>query len=163
MRILILAGFAAALGCAPLHANEKTMFDDVLNDQEVTQTLQIALTKISLAKCGDSACQAATDEEKAKPPISIDNARMAMKAGLLSGSAEVCGIDWKGRVYQPFLTNARRQHNLNDRQMALTVVLHSLMQGYLKHSFQKQNEPCSDRLRSNIEKQIAAVSPPKAE
>ena len=162
-RIFSAAALAAFLFSVPLEAEENQALDELLSDQAVSRALQMALGKIALAKCSGKPCGAATEAEKANPPISIATARVVMKAGLLSGAAEICGLDWRTRIYQPFMVAHQFRNNLNSRQMTLSAMIHGIMQKSIKASFAKQKKQCSELFRANIEKQITAANAPKIE
>jgi hypothetical protein len=161
MRVFTSVSLAVVLWCSTLQASEKRSIYDLLDDTLVAKTIQVALGNIAQAKCLDALCDPASAAEKANPPISIASARTAMNMGMLSGSAEVCGLDWKQRVYLPFMTDLDETQNLSDRQLALMAVLMSLMRNRIKETFKKQNKPCSDQLRLETEKAIAAANLPK--
>ena len=69
--------------------------DFMLLDQSVAGMLQRVLGDIQKSRCGPEPCAPATDEEKANPPVTLEDARRAMKVGLLAGTAEFCGLDWQ--------------------------------------------------------------------
>jgi hypothetical protein len=159
--------FIAAIGLAifiakPTLAAERKSIDQLLSNEAVGRTLQLALQKLPEAKCGGTPCSAPTAEEKAKPPLTVAQARLALKAGVLSASAELCGIDWQRRVFLPFMDAHRKKHDLTDRQLALATVLHAIMQSFMKGDMKSRNERCTTGFRSNIEAEIAAASEPRS-
>jgi hypothetical protein len=129
--------------------------DVILRDDAVKRMLQLALERISDAMCGEKThCPPATAEEKANPPVSLELARTAMTAGVLSGTAQHCNMDWKKRVYLPFMAHHRNILKLNDRQFALIGILHGSMQNYMLAGFKQRNEPCTPEIQADLEKKI---------
>ena len=161
MRRFIAAAGLAIFIAGPVFAAERTI-DQLLSNEAVGRTLQLALQKLPETKCGGAPCAAPTAEEKAKPPLSIAHARLALKTGVLSGSAELCGIDWQRRVFLPFMDSHRKKHDLTDRQMALITVLHAIMQSFVKGDMKSRNETCTASFRAKIEAQITAASEPRS-
>ena len=160
-RFIAAASLVIFIAEAPLAAEKRTI-DQVLSNEAVGRTLQLALEKLPEAKCGGVPCAAPTAQEKANPPLTVSQARLALKTGLLSGSAELCGIDWQQRVFLPYMDAHRKKHDLTDRQMALIAVLHAIMQSFVKGDMKARNERCTASFRSRIEAQITAASEPRS-
>jgi hypothetical protein len=130
--------------------------DIKLLDQSVASLLQRVLAEIQKSRCGPEWCEPATDEEKANPPIGIEDARRAMKVGLLTGTAEFCGLDWQSRIFLPFIAHQHRTLKLSARQIAIVSMLHGTMQGFMVESHKKRGTPCTDQMRQAIEKQLSS-------
>ncbi len=130
--------------------------DHMLLDQSVAAMVQRVLTDIQKSRCGLDACTPATDEEKANPPVSLEDARRAMKVGLLAGTAEFCGIDWKSRIFLPFLAYEHRTLKMSTRQIAIVSMLHGTMQGFMLDGHKKLGTPCTAQMREFIEKQLSS-------
>lgn len=129
--------------------------DVMLRDDAVKRMLQLALERINEAMCSEKThCAPATAEEKTNPPISLELARTAMTAGVLSGSAQHCNMDWKKRVFLPFMAHHRNVAKLNERQFALIGILHGSMQNYMLAGFKQRNEPCTPEMKADLEKKI---------
>jgi hypothetical protein len=128
--------------------------NNALLDHQVADMVQRVLGEIHKTKCGVDPCTPATEEEKAKPPISIDGARQAMKVGLMSGVAEFCGIDWKNRIFLPYMSHQARAQLLTTRQLAIVSMLFGTMQGYIVDNYRKHEKECSDKMRESLEKQL---------
>lgn len=124
-------------------------------DQSVADMLQRVLSEIQKSRCGPILCTPATDEEKANPPVTVEQARRAMKIGLLSGAAEFCGIDWKKRIFFPFMAAHRNGLKMSTRQLAIVSMLHGTMQGFVLESYQKHEQSCPEKLKANLEKQLS--------
>lgn len=130
--------------------------DQILLDQSVSGMLQRVLADIARSRCGPDPCEPATDEEKAHPPVTLEDARRAMKVGLLAGTAEFCGLDWQGRIFLPFLAYQHRTLKMSARQIAIISMLHGTMQGFMLDNHKKLGTPCTDDMRQAIEKQLSS-------
>jgi hypothetical protein len=128
--------------------------NNALLDHQVQDMLQRVLGEIHKTKCGVDPCTPATEEEKAKPPLTIDGARQAMKVGLMSGVAEFCGLDWKNRIFLPYMNHQARAQMMTTRQLAIISMLFGTMQGYTADNYRKQEKPCTDQMRESLEKQL---------
>lgn len=130
--------------------------DHMLLDQSVAGMLQRVLAEIEKSRCGPDPCAPATDEEKAKPPVALEDARRAMRVGLLAGTAEFCGLDWQKRIFLPFMAYQHRTLKLSPRQIAIVSMLHGTMQGFMLNSHKKIGTPCTDQMREGLEKQLSS-------
>lgn len=134
------------------------MIEQVLRDESVSKMLQLVLDRMPEANCGpQKKCDPATAEEKAKPPVSIEDGRRAMAAGLMSGTAKHCNLDWKQKIFLPMMAYHRRKLHMNDRQMAITSVLHSTMQAFMLAGYQQRGEVCSEAMRTDISNRLDAT------
>lgn len=129
--------------------------NNALLDESVTSMLQRVLSEIHKSRCGTEFCASATEAEIATPPVSIEEARRAMKVGLLSGTAEYCGLDWKTRIFYPFMAYHGRTLKMSERQLAVVSMLHGTMQGFIVDGYKKRGEPCTAQMRENLEKQLS--------
>ncbi len=129
--------------------------NNVLLDESVADMLQRVLGEIEKSRCGPILCAAATDDEKASPPVTIEQARRAMRVGLLSGTAQYCGLDWQKRVFFPFMAMHRNGLKMSTRQLTIVSMLHGTMQGYMFETYKKRGEPCTENLRSSLEKHLS--------
>ncbi len=129
--------------------------NNALLDKSVETMLQRVLSEIHKSRCGPGLCVAASDEEKANPPVTIKQARSAMKVGILSGVAEFCGLDWKKRIFFPFMAVHRSRLKMSTRQLTIVSMLHGTMQGFMVQSYQKHEEPCTDKLRNSLERHLS--------
>lgn len=132
---------------------QRTLNNALLN-QSVSAMLQRVLGEIHKSRCGAGFCEPATEEEKANPPITVETARRAMQVGLMSGVAEFCAIDWRQRIYFPFMAYQRRAQNMSARQLAIVAMLHGTMQGFMVDNYRKHEKSCTDTMRNSIEKQL---------
>jgi len=130
--------------------------DNMLLDQSVAGMVQRVLNEIEKSRCGPDPCAPATDAEKANPPVTLEDARRAMKVGFLAGTAEFCGLDWQSRIFLPFLAHQHRTLKLSARQIAIVSMLHGTMQGFMVDNHKKRGAPCTDQMRQAIEKQLSS-------
>lgn len=131
--------------------------ESLLRDEAVSRMLHLVLDRLPEAKCGKKPCTPATPEEKAKPPVSIEDARLALKTGILSGNAQHCGLDWKEKVFKRLMTRARQKLKMNDRQLAIMGVLHGAMQEYVITSIKARgSEACTAKKKADVERQMKA-------
>lgn len=128
--------------------------DSLLRDESVSRMLQMVLDRLPEARCGGEACAPTTPEEKAKPPVSLEDARHALKTGILSGNAQHCGLDWQNKVFKRLMTHARQQLKMNDRQLAIMGVLHGAMQDYVLTSIKARGETCTANMKADLEQQM---------
>ncbi len=133
----------------------------LLRAESVTKMLRLVLDRMPEAFCGPKKkCAPATAEEKAHPPVSIEDARRAMTAGLISGTAQHCGLNWKRRVFAPMMAFHRKK--MNRRQLAIMGMLHGTMQGYMLAGYRQRGEACTPELRADVKKRLSAPPPKSA-
>jgi hypothetical protein len=125
-----------------------------LADAQVRHALNLALRNIHKALCGDAACAVATADEFVKPPITLDQARTAINTGVLSGTAQWCGLDWKHRLFLPMMSRFTAEAQPSERQRALFALLHGIYQGQVSASLAPRG-PCPDDVKAGIEKRMA--------
>ena len=118
----------------------------------VQRQIRLALTNIDRARCaGTVFCAKTTPEELANPPITIAEARGVIRRGLVSATAEHCGLDWQGRNFVPMLAYWRAQ-NKTDRQLALMGLLHGIVQGQIREGL--ASKACTDPVRRNADAEL---------
>jgi hypothetical protein len=75
-----------------------------IDDAAVGKVLMLALDNIHRGRCERSQpCAPATAEEKASPPITIGEARLIIRRGVVSAAAEHCGLDWQRKNFEPMM------------------------------------------------------------
>lgn len=122
-------------------------------DEQVQKLLMLALDHISRGLCENKKpCAPATAEEKANPPITIAEARVVIRRGVLSAAGQHCGLDWRQRNYLPMMAYWRQQAKKNERQMALIGLLHGIMQGMGKPD---PKLVCTADMRANLDRQLS--------
>ena len=124
---------------------------DPLSDDRVHKFLMLALDNIGQARCENNApCAAATAEEKANPPITIEEARLVVRRAVLSGIAGSCNLDWQKRNFLPMMAYWRSTKKKTERQMALITLVHGIMQGMMESS----TKACPAEMREKIDAQL---------
>lgn len=129
--------------------------NNALLDHSVSDMLGRILQEIHNSRCGDSLCAPATEEEKANPPLTITQARQAMRVGLFSGAAQFCSLDWRGTIFLPFMAHSRRTLNMSARQLVIVNMLHSTMQRFILDKYRTHEKVCSDTLRQSLENDLS--------
>jgi hypothetical protein len=128
--------------------------NNAMLDKSVADMIQRVLGEIEKARCGDLPCAPATEEEKAHPPLTVEEGRRAMKTGLLAGVAQFCGLNWQDRIYLPFMAHHARILKMTSRQLAIVSALHGTMQAFIVENYKKRGQPCTDELRKNLERHL---------
>ena len=140
----------AILAAATVQQAEAQGASPLLTDEKVREALQIALKNIDRARCeGLQSCAPATPGELRAPPISLEQARAAMRAGLASGGMEWCRLDWQQRSFRPMMDHHRTTLGLNERQMALMGLLHGMHQGMVARTM--GNRECTPEMRAKLQ------------
>jgi hypothetical protein len=153
MRILLaLAGLLVGSSVVTAQQPADALFND---EREVRRILTFALDKIQLARCERAQpCAPATAAEKANPPITIAEARVVIRRAVLSATAEHCGLDWHRRNFEPMMAYWRTTKTKNERQVALIVLMHGLVQGFSRQKAVEKG-PCSEQDRRNLEANLS--------
>jgi len=129
--------------------------NNALLDREVAHMVQRVLGEIHKSRCGEKLCKPATEAEKADPPVSIAQARQAMKIGAMSAVAAFCGLDWQNRIYLPFIAHNRHELKLEQRELVIVSMLHGTMHGFILQNYQQHERACSEKMRENLEKRFS--------
>jgi hypothetical protein len=129
--------------------------NNALLEQSVADMLSRVVADIQNSRCGPVHCAPATKEEKANPPLTIEQARLAMRVGLFSGAAEFCALDWRKEILFPFLGYHRNTLKMSTRQLAMVSVLHGTMQSFILEKYRKHEKSCSDAMRQNLQKEMS--------
>jgi hypothetical protein len=123
-------------------------------DAVVRKMIELGLKNIDRALCdGFNQCKAATPAEYEKPPITIENARVAVATGVRSAFARWCGFDADRRSVGPLLQQLRQGRQFNERQVALMAVIHGIQQSITSDQLKAQGE-CDAATRSRIDAQL---------
>lgn len=117
--------------------------------------VRLLLSNIHQMRCGDGACSAATAEEMEKLPISDEDAGRAFSRGIISGVAELCGVDWQRRNFGPMMAYWRHQRKMSERQLALIAGMHGLAMSQIKSENGFAN--CNETLKTSTSKAIDFV------
>ncbi|RNJ49575.1 hypothetical protein D1O30_08145 [Methylocystis hirsuta] len=71
------------------------------------------------------------------------------KRGQISGAANICGLDWKGRNFLPMMSDLRAS-GLDERQTAIVAALH----GAAMRQSELSTRECDESRRLRIEREI---------
>ena len=108
LAVMVLLGTPQALAQAPSDP-----------DKSVRQLLGLALDNIQRAVCEDrKPCAPATAEERANPPLTVDEVRAVVGRAVLSAMGEQCGLDWQRLNYLPMMAHWRNALKSSERKMA---------------------------------------------
>lgn len=127
-----------------------------LMDYSVAEMLEMVLQQVHKSRCGEDLCDPATKEEMANPPLSISQARQAMRIGLFSGAAEFCSLDWKRSIFYPYIVHERDTMKVTPRQLTLISMLHGTMHNYIVEKYREHEKSCSDTMRENIKRELSS-------
>jgi hypothetical protein len=130
--------------------------NNALMDYSVAEMLGLVLKEIHNSHCGNEPCSPATVEEIATPPISITQARQAMRVGLFSGAAQFCSLDWERSIFYPFIAHHKHTMKMTDRQLTLVSMLHGTMQNFIVRKYREHEKSCSDTMRENLQRELTA-------
>ncbi|MBX2805311.1 MAG: hypothetical protein KTR19_05010 [Hyphomicrobiales bacterium] len=130
--------------------------NNALLDYSVAEMLQFVLKEIKNSHCGNELCNPATDEEIENPPLSIFEARQAMRVGLFSGAAQFCALDWQRSIFYPFIAHHKHTLKMTPRQLTLVTMLHGTMQNYIVKKYREHEKTCSDTMRDNLKRDLTA-------
>jgi len=122
-------------------------------DEVVLKIVRLGLENIERASCGGlEPCAPATPDEMKYPPVTVAQARVAVMVGTRTALANWCGLDGHRRSVLPM----RRQLSkmpLNNRQMALLAVVHSI-QHSVAASQLKARGTCDAKTRAKLDAQL---------
>lgn len=150
--MVVVALWLAASGAHNGHA--QVPIQQFLTETHVRTSLTVALENIHLGKCDTlKPCTPATAEELEKPPISLDEARAAVKAGVVSGMMQWCGLKWDRRNFRPFISHYRQALDMNARQLAVLAMMHRMHQNVIYSQLSKGNA-CSAAASKDMSRQM---------
>ncbi len=152
LRLLTTLVLLAGLGAG--RAGAQTGEVAQLSDAQVRHAIVLALRHLHKALCGETNCAPATADEVSEPPISLAQARMAISTGVLSGTAQWCGLDWQRGLFLPMIDGFVKEHQADDRQRALVALLHGIYQGQVYLNLNPRGA-CPEEIKSRMEKRLA--------
>jgi hypothetical protein len=130
--------------------------NNALLDYSVAEMLDLVLKEIQNSHCGNELCSPATKAEMQNPPLSITEARQAMRVGLFSGAAKFCALDWERSIFYPFIAHHKHALKMTDRQLTLITMLHGTMQNFVMKKYTEHEKACSDTMRENLKRELTA-------
>jgi hypothetical protein len=123
-------------------------------DGVVKGMLELGLKNIHRAACdGFNACAPTTPEELEFPPITIDQARVAVLTGTRTALAHWCGLDANRRSVLPMNRHLRKVLRFNNRQVALMAVIHGIQQSAIVEQL-KAKGACDAATRARLDAQL---------
>ncbi len=123
-------------------------------DPVVERMLKLGLENIHRAACdGFNSCEPATPQELEYPPITLDQARIALVAGTRTALAHWCGLDGDRRSVAPMNRHLRKVLRFNNRQVALMAVIHGIQQSAFAEQLKGQGA-CDGPTRARLDAQL---------
>ncbi len=154
--LALLSSIFLASHQALAEPTEGDIFSELLTDATVRSARDGMLAVLPSAQCAPGqACAPASAEELANPPVSLEQARAAIRAGFISGLAEWCGLDWQGQVFRPLVESYRNVERLEQRIVTMLTLLHGYGQGQMVESMKAQQ--CSAQQRDSITSLVASL------
>jgi hypothetical protein len=80
--------------------------------------------RMSDLMCGEAPCAPATEDEIANPIVTDREARGVYHLGFSAWNAERCGLDWRGRSFDPMIRHFRDTEGKSERQIALITAIY---------------------------------------
>lgn len=148
------AAFGAALlvGCAG--ASAQIPMDKLVADKQVDKVVEVALKNIHHVKCEpNKSCEKASEDELKNPPISRKQASAAIKAGVISGMMQWCGLKWQLRSLRPLIAYHKNAEKMTNRQLALMSMVHSMQQSALYRELSK-DKGCPAETKEDMNKKF---------
>ena len=151
LSLLIIAATSLLVSRLAVSAQGDLPLQYKFSDEEVNAAIARALNFIHKVTCDKNRlCEPATEMEKATPPITREQARIAMRTGAVSGALEWCGSDWSNRAFAEMADRFIIKDKLNRRQWAILGVLHS--EQLARHVVDlKATRRCTPQVKAGIE------------
>ena len=116
--------------------------------------LELGLQNIQRALCdGFNQCTPATPDELENPPITLDQARVAMVGGARSAFVGWCGFDVDRRSFLPLMRQLRQSKMFHERHLALMAVIHGIQQSITTEQL-KARGACDENTRKQLDAQL---------
>ncbi len=139
----LFTGLPARAGEGPDFVGDKT--------QIVTDYMKFARDHITQAHLlNGSNVPAETPGELKSPVIPLEDGERVVNRGILTATAEYCGLDWQRESYSPFMQGERKKKIWSDKQLAYIGLLHGIAQAAFKDTFSRRG-PCSDKMKTNTQ------------
>ena len=130
-------------------------YGKMVTDGAANESIKLALSKIHQTKCDQSKpCEAATPAEFARPPISIQDARIAMVTGIKSALAQWCGLNAL-RSFLPMVAKWDAGKK-SARERQLFALIHADFAGRQLATY-KSAGACPASLRGQLDQQLPAL------
>jgi hypothetical protein len=108
------------------------------------------LVNLDKLMCGKALCAPATPEEIATPPINDQDTTLAFDRGLVSGTAEHCGLDWQLYVFRPMMLHWNDLGARSERQIVLFIAVHAMAQRSMRETLGSKGA-CTPEMKRELE------------
>ena len=105
------------------------------------------LDRMDRMMCGSAMCAPASDEERASPPVTDEEASIIAAVAVVSAISEHCGLAWQERSFLPMMAHWRSEPDATVRRIALIGATHGYVQGQALEAFQASGE-CDEQTRA---------------
>jgi len=120
-------------------------------DDAVRKTIDLALRRIEMGKCGSAPCAPATEDELANPPLTIAEGRRAMDAALESAGWKWCGIADRERIFDALMLDAMNDPKYDERKLTLLTIVHGISRSGAERARDRAGRPCPPQLKKQLE------------
>ena len=145
--VVLIHGYIPVFAQSPL--------DKLLEQNRVEALITLGLQNIHRGKCGrEGFCDPASPEELKSPPVSVKQAREAVKAGINSAILKWCGLQWAKRSFAPCMYHNRHVAKLDERQLGLLALLHGIQQGMLFSTLSQDQGVCPDQMKQRFTERL---------
>lgn len=152
MKRLSAATLSLVLGLSSLPAFAQSR-PDFIGDNPgfVAAAMQLARDNLGVARLPDgSAVPPETPAERAEPLVPPETGKLTLNAGMLSGYAQFCGLDWRRRSFLPFVEAQRAAAGRTEKQVAYLGILHGIAQGMMLDNLSRHGQ-CTPEMRQKAE------------
>jgi hypothetical protein len=127
----VIIALVLSCGAVPAAAQDAEFFRQV-----GVEARDVGLDRMADLVCGSVACEPVTEQERASPPVSDDQAAAIAAVAVVSAAAEHCGLDWRNESYLPMMAGWRAMPEISDRKLALVGWTHGFVQGQALEAFE---------------------------
>lgn len=153
-RLATAVATTAFLAAGAVQAHAQAPIEQMVSDKNVKSVIKTALENIQHGFCGaEKKCAPATKEEFKNPPVTVEQARGAVKAGIASGTMQWCDLSWEERNFEPFLVHYQTGEGMNPRQLALMALVHGINQRAIFTQLEKTG-PCPAETAKSMSSQM---------
>ena len=124
-------------------------------DSLVAAVDEVARRNLAQAKLSDGASvPPETAEERSRPLIPPEESRLAVDTGMVSGTANWCGLEWQRGHYLGYMKWQRSRGLWSEKQLAYIALLHGIAMGIAEREF-GETGACSEPQTNQIYAWIA--------
>jgi hypothetical protein len=151
--LALIALAAAGLWSPPASAQQQSEAVQ-LSDAQVRHAIVLALRNINKTMCGEERCAPASAAEFENPPLSLADARAAIGVGVLAGTADWCGLDWRRGLFAPAMARFEKEAKPGVRQRALFALMEGIYQGQVFMAL-KPRGACPEEVKTRMQARLA--------